>query len=159
MSDVHAVARLCRTSVPDALALLSQAPGLAQWNLGLWRTREVKLGLLSGESLFGGGSGLARVQIDAARGLIDYAVGADEQSLVPRIQARVQAGAELGHAPGTCVVTLLAWRTAGMDDSRWQRLMAAHEVEIELIRCQLESGASEGTGEGGKGIGRGGGAA
>ena len=90
MSDVHAVARLCRTSVPDALALLCQAPGLAQWNLGLWRTREVEPGLMSGESLFGGSSGFARVQVDAARGQVNYLVGADVQTLEPRSRQPLQ---------------------------------------------------------------------
>lgn len=137
--DVHAVARLCGASVQAALALLSTAAGLARWNLGLWHTSEQGPGLLAGVSLFGGGRGLARVQVDAERGWVDYQVGADEQALVARIQARVQPGPELGHAEGTCVVTLMAWRTAQMDDARWQRLCAAHEVEIEMIRAALES--------------------
>lgn len=139
MSEVHAVARLCRCSSAAALALLSQAKGLASWNLGLWHTQDVAPGLLAGRSLFGGGAGLARVQVDAASGWVSYAVGSSEAELQPRIQARVQPGPELGFAPGHCMVTLLAWRTAAMDDERWQRLQAAHEVEIDLIRSQLEA--------------------
>ena len=136
---VHAVARLCRGCVPDALAVLSTAAGLARWNLGLWHTREVEPALLAGTSLFGGGQGLARVLVDAARGSVEYCVGASRESLQPRIQARVQPGPELGHAAGTCLVTLLAWRTAAMTDEQWQRLAAVHEVEIELIRAALEA--------------------
>ena len=137
-SGVHAVARLCRARVEDALALLSTAAGLARWNLGLWQTQERGPGLLAGTSLFGGGRGVARVQVDAPRGWVDYRVGSEGQELVPRIQARVQPGAELGHGDGTCVVTLMAWRSADMDDARWQRLRSAHEVEIEIIRAELE---------------------
>jgi hypothetical protein len=125
--------------VQAALAMLSQAQGLAQWNLGLWHTREQAPGLLAGHSLFGGGAGLVRVQVDAEQGWVAYAVGADEAALQPRIQARVQPGPELGYAEGHCVVTLLAWRGADMDDARWQRLKAAHEVEIDLIRTQLQA--------------------
>ena len=132
MSDVHAVSRLCRASVQDALALLSQAPGLARWNLGLWRTQPGPGGLLQGHSLFDGAPGLAQVQVHAALGLVAYSVGSDATALVPRIQARVQPGPELGFEPGHCLVTLLAWRSAGMSDERWQRLRAVHEVEIEL---------------------------
>ena len=143
-SEVHAVARLCQARVEDALALLSTAAGLARWNLGLWQTREQAPGLLAGTSLFGGGRGVARVQLDAPRGWVDYRVGGDGQGLVPRIQARVQAGAELGHADGTCVVTLMAWRSADMDDARWQRLRSAHEVEIEIIRAELERPPADG---------------
>ena len=137
LADVHAVARLCRARSEDALALLSTAAGLARWNLGLWHTQQQAPGLLSGRSLFGGGQGLAQVQVDAARGWVDYRVGADAQQLVPRIQARVQPGAELGHAADHCIVTLMAWRSADMDDARWQRLCATHEVEIDIIRAEL----------------------
>lgn len=138
MSEVHAVARLCRCSPAAALALLSEAEGLARWNLGLWHTRDAGPGLVTGRSLFGGGSGLARVQVNAQEGWVNYAVGASEAELVSRIQARVQSGPELGYAEGHCMVTLLAWRTAGMADDRWERLKAAHEVEIDLIRAALE---------------------
>lgn len=139
MSDVHAVTRLCRASVQDALALLSQAPGLARWNLGLWHTQPGPGGLLQGQSLFDGAAGLAQVQVHAALGLVDYCVGSAAAALVPRIQARVQPGPELGYASGYCLVTLLAWRSAEMSAERWQRLCAVHEVEIDLIRAQLEA--------------------
>ena len=142
--EVHAVARLCSAGVEAALALLSTAAGLARWNLGLWCTSEQGPGLLAGTSLLGGGRGLARVQVDAERGWVDYRVGDELPSLVPRIQARVQPGHELGHAPGTCMVTLMAWRTAEMDDARWQRLCAAHDVEIDMIRAALESAPGQG---------------
>jgi len=129
--------------VDDAMALLSRAEGLACWNLGLWRTQEEAPGLLAGTSLFGGGRSVASVQVDVPRGWVDYRVGTDAHHLVPRIQARVQAGAELGYADGTCVVTLMAWRSADMDDARWHRLRAAHEVEIDMIRAELERPPSD----------------
>ena len=144
MTEAHAVARLCRASPAQALALLGRAEGMARWCLGLWHTREVAPGLLAGNSLFGGGNGLARVQVDTARGVVDYAVGSDAGDLQPRIQARVQPGPELGYDAGTCVVTLSAWRTAAMDDARWQRLKATHDVEIEIIRGELERDAGGG---------------
>lgn len=137
---VHAVARLCRAREADALALLSTAAGMGRWNLGLWQTREVSPGLMTGSTLFGGGEGFAEVVVDAATGVVDYRVGASAQALVPRIQARVQRGRALGHPEGTCLVTLLAWRAADMDEARWQRLIAAHEVEIDIIRGVLEAG-------------------
>jgi hypothetical protein len=137
-AEVHAVARLCRARLADALALLSTAAGLARWNLGLWHTQEQAPGWLSGRSLFGGGQGLAQVQVEAARGWVDYHVGVDAQHLVPRIQARVQPGAELGYADDHCLVTLMAWRSADMDEARWRRLCRTHEVEIDIIRAELE---------------------
>jgi len=137
-ADVHAVSRLCRAPVQDALAILSSAAGLARWNLGLGRTQEQAPGRFSGISLFGGSAGVAQVQLDAACGWVDYRVGSDAQHLVPRIQARVQPGAELGYAEDSCVVTLMAWRSADMDDARWRRLCVTHEVEIDIIRAELE---------------------
>ena len=122
--------------------MLTEASGMTRWNLGLWNTREAGAGLFTGESSFGGGRAWVRVSADAARGVIDYAVGADPGSLEPRIQARIQPGAELGHPADTCIVTLLAWRTPQIDDARWARLAATHEVEIDLIRAQLETTAS-----------------
>jgi len=143
-ADVHAAARLCRAPVPQALALLSTAAGLARWNLGLWHTQEQSHGWLTGRSLFGGGHGMAHVQVDPARGWVDYRVGSDAQHLVPRIQARVQPGAELGYADDHCIVTLMAWRSVGMDDVHWRRLCATHEVEIDIIRSELERAPDSG---------------
>jgi hypothetical protein len=38
----------------------------------------------------------------------------------------------------SCVVSLIAWRVTAMDDARWERLIACHEVEIRLIQALLE---------------------
>jgi hypothetical protein len=92
-----------------------------------------------GTSLFDGSTGVVRVVPDPERLAIDYLVGADEGSLQPRIAARVVDGAALGRPEGTCVVTLLAWRTADMDDARWEQLVAAHEAEILLLRGRLQA--------------------
>ncbi len=134
---VHAAARLCQADVPTALAHLSTQAGMSRWVLGLWNCREVEPGLFQGESLFDGAGGWVRVVVDATRGQVDYLVGANPQTLAPRIRAFVTAGPALGHAAGTSLVTLQAWRTGDMADERWQRLMTTHETEIELIRAQL----------------------
>ncbi len=140
-SLVHATARLCAGSPAQVIAHLSTAPGMSRWILGLWNCRETQPGLFTGDSLFDGATGWVRVQVDAARGLVDYLVGATPESLLPRIRASVIAGESLGHAPGTCVVTLEAWRTGDMGDERWARLTHTHETEIELIRAQLAAAA------------------
>jgi hypothetical protein len=38
------------------------------------------------------------------------------------------------------VLTFLAWRSAAMDDFRWRRLTASHELEVVLIKNLFESG-------------------
>ncbi len=141
-ASAHVVSRLCLAPVEAAFELLTTAAGMARWNLGMWNTREVEPALFTGQSLFDGGSGWVRVRADAELGLIDYWVGAEATTLAPRIQARVLTGEVLGHAAGSCVLTLLAWRAPDMSDERWQRLMATHEVEIDLIRAQLEGVAA-----------------
>ena len=37
----------------------------------------------------------------------------------------------------SCIVSLIAWRVTPMDDERWERLIACHEVEIRLIQALL----------------------
>ena len=133
----HSTARWCAAGVPSALAHLASAAGMARWNLGLWNCREVEPALFTGESLFDGATGWVRVQTDPQRGVIVYLVGADPRALAPRIRASVVPGELLGYAGGSCVITLEAWRTAGMPDDRWLRLMQTHETEIELICAQL----------------------
>jgi len=147
MSDAlsYSAARWCSASPAAALTHLGTAAGLARWNLGLWNCREVEPGLFTGESLFDGRQGWVRVQVDAQRGVVDYRVGAEPQALSPRIRATVIAGELLGYANGSCVVTLEAWRTAGMADERWQQLKQTHDTEIALICAQL--GAQPAAGE------------
>lgn len=119
------------------MAHLTTAAGMARWNLGLMNCREPEPGLFTGASLFDGAQGWVRIKPAAGHDAVDYHVGASPDRLVPRIHARVIDGALLGHGAGSCVVTLLAWRPAGMSDERWSRLMSTHETEIELIRAQL----------------------
>jgi hypothetical protein len=38
----------------------------------------------------------------------------------------------------------MAWRSADMDDARWRRLCATHEVEIDIIRAELERASDSG---------------
>ncbi len=141
-SLVHSTARWCGVTVPAALAHLGMAAGMQRWNLGLWNCREVEPGLFTGQSLFDGATGWVRVQTDPQRGVIDYLVGADPGSLAPRIRASVIAGELLGYTAASCVVTLEAWRTAGMPEDRWQRLMQTHETEANLICAQLTAGTA-----------------
>lgn len=141
-SLVHATARLCKATPAAALAHLSTQAGMSRWILGLWNCRQAEPGLFEGTSLFDGATGWVRVSVDIARHQVDYHVGATPAVLVPRIRAVVTAGERLGHPPGTCLVTLEAWRTGDMADERWARLVHTHETEIELIRAQLEAGES-----------------
>jgi hypothetical protein len=140
----HATSRLCQAPASRALAHLSTATGLARWSLGLTDCREVAPGLLRGVSLFDGSTSWVRIELWPERLAVDYHVGPAPERLVARIHARVIAGEQLGYAPQTCLVSLLAWRPADMGEERWQRLVHAHETEIELIQAQLGTQGPQG---------------
>lgn len=134
----HCTSVACAVPAAQAYALLADPGAIGSWALGCWDAERVDETTIRGTSLFDGSSGLVRVVPDERRLAVDYLVGADEDSLVHRISSRVVDGPALGRPEGSCVVTLLAWRTAGMDDARWAQLVAAHEAEILLLRGRLE---------------------
>lgn len=138
----HAASALCPVPMARAFAYLTSAAGMARWCLGMSGCAEVEPGLMRGRSLFDGSQAYVHIDADAARGIVDYHCGATPDALVPRIHARVVPGPTLGHRADQCVVTLLAWREAGMDDARWARLVASHEAEVLLVREQLAAQAA-----------------
>jgi hypothetical protein len=136
----HMTTQLVAAPAEAAFAYLRDPLKLGRWSLGCFDTAATETpGLYTGRSLFDGGTGWYR--IDAAGSVIDYLVGTP-QHLVRRVCVRIMPGTDLGYADGTCLVTLTAWRPADMDEPRWARLCAAHEVEILLIKAQIESGTS-----------------
>ena len=112
---------------------------MARWCLGLFETRDLGDGLVTGRSLFDGAAGFARIDTDPQRLTITWHLGANPAELAPRIHAQVVPGPVLGHADDRVLVAMWAYRPAGMTDDRWGRRVAAHEAEIELIRAQLEA--------------------
>ena len=73
-------------------------------------------------------------------GLIDYLLGSEPDALVARIFVRVVAGSNLGGVDDECGLTMTALRTKDMDDLRWNSLIAAHVVELDLIKSAIETG-------------------
>ncbi len=112
---------------------------LHRWSFGTWETEIAADGLVTGTSIFDGGRILVRIDADKARLLIDYKLGSNPETLVPRIQVRVVPGEHLGLDAGRCVLTFMAWRAAAMDDDRWRRLTASHEFEVVLLKNLIEN--------------------
>ncbi len=137
---IHATARVCKATVLAALHHLSTADGMSRWNLGMFDTTQQPDGLLTGRSLFDGTRAYARADLDRAKGLVTYRIGANPHTLVARIQAQVVDADTLGYETGLVLVCLQTWRPSDMDDTRWARLAATHETEIDLIKAQLERG-------------------
>jgi hypothetical protein len=120
---------------------LSDPQKLGRWALGCFNTQSAgKEGLYKGTSLFDGSETWVRIETDAKRFIIDYHVGDSDQQL-PRISTRIMPGPTYGGNSSQCIVSMMAWRTKDMSDSRWHRLCATHDAEILLIQSQLESQA------------------
>ena len=119
---------------------MADAANLHRWSFGTWKTEIAADGLVLGTSLFDGSRIFVRIDKDEARLIIDYHLGADPKKLVPRIQLRVVPGGHVGLGDEQCVLTFIAWRSEAMDDDRWRRLTAAHEMEAVLVKSLIESG-------------------
>jgi hypothetical protein len=137
----HCATAACDADAEAAFAFLADPVRLGSWALGCWDTELVGERVVRGTSLFDGSAAYVRADPDQPRLSVDFAVGADPETLVHRITARVLAGPQLGYAAGQSVVTLIAWRAAGMSDERWARLVASHEAEILLLRARIEQAA------------------
>jgi hypothetical protein len=133
----HAASILCAVDPMRALQFLGDGMQLGRWALGSLQTLEVLPGLFRGTSMFDGSSSLIRPVTHAQLMQVDYLVGNDPARLSPRIVARVVPYGEPADA-ASCIVSLIAWRSATMDDGRWARLVACHDAEVHLIRALLE---------------------
>ncbi|MGQ0486590.1 MAG: SRPBCC family protein [Hyphomicrobiales bacterium] len=129
-----------KRSPAEVFAFMADPAKLNRWSFGTWETEIADDGLVTGTSIFDGVKTFVRIDADKQRLSIDYRLGADPTKLVPRINVRVVPGGNLGLDPGHCVLTLIAWRAAAMDDDRWRRLTAAHDFEAVLIKNLIENG-------------------
>jgi hypothetical protein len=138
MELAHACTALVEVDAETAFTFLAEPKALGGWALGCWGASVDDAGRFHGRSLFSDEETWGRIDADPARLVIDYLGGSRPDDFSRRISARVVPGAVTGRADNVCLVTLTAWRAAGMDDARWQQLIAAHEAEILLIKGQLE---------------------
>ena len=134
----HCATAVCDSEPTAAFDFLADSSRLGSWALGCWDAKPFAEGVVGGTSLFDGSQTYARLDADAVRLAVDFAVGSDPHQLVHRISARVVPAAALGYPEGSSIVTLLAWRGADMPDDRWDRLVVSHEAEILLLQARLE---------------------
>ena len=123
------------------MAFLRVPENLASWAAGMGDARVHADGLIEGTFPGTGRPIWARIDVDHDRSTICFHVGPDRDSLVPRIMIRVVPGEVLEGDPRTCVVSLIAWRQASMDDARWDALKSGHEREVLEIRHLVEASA------------------
>lgn len=136
----HCVTTQCEVGAEVALDFLADGIAVGRWALGCFNTLANGNGVFRGVSLFDGQPLLAKPIADRMRMLVEYHVGSDAATLVPRIIAKVVPGPIVGRRADQCLVSLLAWRDASMSDERWARLKATHEAEIWLVKSLLERG-------------------
>ena len=136
-AGIHEACALCTVSVDVALDFLKDGLALGRWALGCWSTEAVGEGIFRGRSLFDDGPCYVMPVADRALGRVDYHVGADRESLVPRIHALAVPTPATSAGHDTCMVTLSARRDDAMDDARWLRLVRCHDTEILLIQALL----------------------
>lgn len=136
----HITSVVVERSDRDVFAFMADAGKLDRWSFGTWRTEITPDGCVLGTSLFDCAKTYVRIDADPARLSIDYLLGSEPRKLAPRITARIVPGGTVGLAPSASVLSLIAWRTQSMDDNRWRRLVASHELEVLLIKSLLETG-------------------
>jgi hypothetical protein len=136
----HITSVTVMSSAAGVFARVSDVRNLHRWSFGTWKTEILPDDLVLGTSLFDGSLSYVRIDKDEVRLIIDYHLGSNAAKLVPRIQLRVVPGGHVGLGDDQCVLTFIAWRSEAMDDDRWRRLTAAHEMEAVLVKSLIEGG-------------------
>lgn len=134
----HCATTVCEVAADDAYAFLADPKRLGVWALGCWGAQSIAEDTVRGTSLFDGDVAVVRVAGSAPSLTVDYFVGGDEGTMVPRISARVVPGPVVGRPARECLVTVLAWRAVGMSDERWARVVASHEAEVLILKARIE---------------------
>lgn len=145
MSDIppleHSVTALIEAPAEQTFAWLADPVQVGKWALASMQAEPAEApGTYRGRSLFDGTHNHFAVTPHPQLLLVEYSVGPRE-SLAPRIRAQVIRAESVGLAAAHCYLTLTAWRPADMPTARWSRLCASHNVEIWLIKEQVEAAA------------------
>lgn len=141
ISDPYCHTCSCVVNAPAHRAFEYMADGLRQgeWTFGSWNRRQVAEDTFAGCSMFDGRETFIRIDADAERLLVHYAIGDDPENLQTRNVARIVRGPDLGWGEDRCLVTLLAWRSALMSDDRWKQLCVSHETQMFIIKPRIEA--------------------
>ena len=141
MDDRHA--HICSAAIDRsaaaAMSFLADPEKLSSWAVGMGETTVHPGGVIEGAFPETNQPIWARIDADPSRGTILYHLGSDPDALVPRIMVRVVPGSVLDSDPESCVVSLVAWRLASMDDARWEGLKSGHEREVHDLKRLIES--------------------
>ncbi|MCJ7797675.1 MAG: hypothetical protein MUQ56_13110, partial [Thermoleophilia bacterium] len=101
--------------------------------MGLRPNKHINLTLFRGTSFFDGTTLYVEIKSYADLGLVDYSVGESPDSLQHVISARIAARDD-----HSCIVMLSIWQGSGMSDDDYVRSAESFEVEMRLIKFNLE---------------------
>jgi hypothetical protein len=137
----HCVTALIEASAEQTFAFLADPIQVGNWALASMQAQPADTpGTYCGRSLFDSAQNHFAVRAHPQLLLVEYSVG-PIGALTPRIRAQVIRAETVGLATTSCYLTLTAWRPAWMSAERWGRLCASHNVEIWLIKEQVEAAA------------------
>ena len=126
-------------SAEAVFEFMSNSNKMDLWSFGTWRINVDSDGLVHGRSIFDGSTACVRIESNAQIRLIDYWVGTNSENLAPRIFVRITPGNVTGSSALNCILSMVSFRTEGMSDDRWHRLVTAHAFEVQLIKSLLEN--------------------
>lgn len=126
-------------SATEVFEFMADPAQMSLWSFGTWRTRIEADGLIHGTSIKDGAPICVRIEAHPQQLLVDYHIGTMPETLSPRIYARITPAEVFGDG-SACGLSMTVFRTAGMDDARWNNLKAAHVVELDIIKSTLETG-------------------
>lgn len=135
----------CEVQATTNIAFDYLSDGVAQgeWTLGSMERRKIGDNLYSGVSIFDEVELFVRIDADADRLMIFYHVGTDKSQLQPRNVIRIIPGSVINKTDDICLVTLLSWRSANVDDDRWKLTCVSHETEMFIIKNRIEQAAKK----------------
>lgn len=135
----HSVTALVEASAQTVFEFLADPLAVGKWALASSQAEPTdRPGIYTGRSLFDATQNWFALTAYPQLLLVEYSVG-PQNALLPRIHARVIRPEAVGIAATSCYLTLTAWRPVPMADSRWSRLCASHDIEIWLIKEQIEA--------------------
>jgi hypothetical protein len=141
ISDHYCHTCSCAVDAPARQAFNYMADGIKQgeWTFGSWDRRQVGDQLFVGRSMFDDKETFIRIDADEEHLVIYYGIGEDPEHLQMRNMARIVRGQDLGWEDSRSLVTLLAWRSAFMNDDRWKQLCVSHETQMFIIKARIEA--------------------
>ena len=136
----HSCSCVVESTAERAFQYMSDGLKQGEWTFGSWNRRQIEENLFVGTSMFDNKETFIRIDTDPENFMIYYHLGPDRDSLVARNMVRVLPADVVQGDADKCVVTLMAWRSAFMDDLRWKQLCVSHESQMFIIKARIEAG-------------------